>query len=91
MDLEKGLMLVRLENYEMANDIIKKENKDIQLKEEEIKNQNLMEEIKELTNRISHFSFDDNSTKLNTISNVTNKNPIVSSISKKKSLFSIIK
>ena len=50
-----------------------------------------MEEIKELTNRISHFSFDDNSTKLNTISNVTNKNPIVSSISKKKSLFSIIK
>ena len=91
MDLEKGLMSVQLENYEMANDIIEKENKDIQLKEEEIKNQNLMEEIKELTNRISHFSFDDNSTKLNTISNVTNKNPIVSSISKKKSLFSIIK
>ena len=84
MDLEKGLMSVQLENYEMANDIIEKENKDIQLKEEEIKNQNLMEEIKELTNRISHFSFDDNSTKLNTISNVTNKNPIVSSISKKK-------
>ena len=91
MESEKGFMPVELDNYDLSNNIIEKENKDIQLKEEEIKNQNLMEEIKELTNRISHFSFDDNSTKLNTISNVTNKNPIVSSISKKKSLFSIIK
>ena len=91
MDLEKGLMSVQLENYEMANDIIEKENKDIQLKEEEIKNQNLIEEIKELTNKISHFSFDDHSTKINTISNNTHKSPIVSSITKKKSLFSIIK
>ena len=92
IDSDKGFMPVPFENYDMANNIIEKENKDIQLKEEEIKNQNLMEEIKELTNRISHFSFEDNSTKLNTISiGGTHKSPIVSSISKKKSLFSIIK
>ncbi len=91
IDSDKGFMPVPFENYDMANDIIEKENKDIQLKEEEIKNQNLIEEIKELTNKISHFSFDDHSTKINTISNNTHKSPIVSSITKKKSLFSIIK
>ena len=91
MESEKGFMPVELDNYDLSNNIIEKENKDIQLKEEEIKNQNLIEEIKELTNKISHFSFDDHSTKINTISNNTHKSPIVSSITKKKSLFSIIK
>ena len=91
MESEKGFMPVELDNYDMSNNILEKENKDIQLKEEEIKNQNLIEEIKELTNKISHFSFDDHSTKINTISNNTLKSPIVSSITKKKSLFSIIK
>ena len=46
-EVEKGFKPVDLDNDLMGISILEKENKDIKLKEEEIKNQNLMEEVKD--------------------------------------------
>ena len=86
-EVEKGFKPIDLDNDLMGISILEKENKDIKLKEEEIKNQNLMEEVKDLTMKISHFSFDEHS-KINSIS-TEQKSPIISSLSKKKKMFSM--